>query len=350
MIGFIILFCFIAFGFLFVHNRSLFIKYVGLCLIIFMGLRNPLDYIMDNITVYDIWVYYDHYSMSILAERPIGNFNSWEFSYNYLVFLCSKIIRWPQFILFLEAIIYISLMLGFINKYSKHIIVSIMCFLALGPWIFSLSAFRQAISIAIISAAIGLLYERKWIKYTLAVLFASTFHQTALLILPFSYFIMTSNSFRKKLICSLVIGGILFILGNSIFIFANTSFLRNSFEGRAVGSWLNGIINVILFLITIILASIGCRNNKDFKAQNEYLLFFCIWGFFFYIMRYQTQLFERISFYFFPCLCVLLPNSISNYFSNVQYKKWSLVALTILCVFLYFKRSFEIFYSQTYIL
>lgn len=351
MIGFVILFFCFVFGLFLAKNKKLFLCYIGLCLIVFMSLRNPLDYIMGNTKVYDVWVYYNHYYLSSISDAPLINTSdALDVGYNYGIFIISKIIKWPQFILFLEAAIYITLMLVFISKHTQHFIVALICLLTLGPWTFSMTAFRQAIVIAIMYSSIHLVFKRKWLQYTLLVLLMSTIHRSAIIFLLAGYIAMLPFSFHKKFTIIIICGLSLLIFCNAIFLFANVNFLRIVSSSEAIDHWLNGIVNVLLYFSTIFLAWPCCWQDKIFKEQNYVFLFFCMFGLFFYLMRYQIQLFERMSFYFFPSICILLPNAISNYFIRRNEREWCFMILILCSIGLFLKRIFDSFLFQTYII
>lgn len=88
------------------------------------------------------------------------------------------------------SILFVATAVSFLKKYSSSFTLSIFLFVCAHGYLFSLAAIKQCASIAIGLIAIPYMLKRKWIRYLLIILFASTFHPYILLFLliPFLYF------------------------------------------------------------------------------------------------------------------------------------------------------------------
>ena len=81
-------------------------------------------------------------------------------------------------------------------KYSENFFFSMFLFIAMMHFVWMMNGMRQFIAVSILFAATGLLVERKFLKYLIVVLLASTIHITALIMIPV-YFIAIAKPWGK---------------------------------------------------------------------------------------------------------------------------------------------------------
>jgi transmembrane protein EpsG len=74
-------------------------------------------------------------------------------------------------------------------KYSHNYFYSVFLFLATTNFTWLMNGIRQFLAVAIIFAATPLIKKNKWFKFILIVLFASTIHGTALMMIPIYFFV-----------------------------------------------------------------------------------------------------------------------------------------------------------------
>lgn len=164
------------------------------------------------------------------------------------------------------------------RKYSSHFVFSLFLFIVSADyllWMFNGS--RQFCAVAIIFAATPLLLKKKYIRLILIVLLASTFHQSALLMLPI-VFIVRGKPWNKKTL--FFIG---FVLLAIIFIDNFTDILNNSLvdtqysdvvsEYTSEGDNGTNPIRVLVYSVPTILAIFG---RKKIKEQNSDILNICV--------------------------------------------------------------------------
>lgn len=102
-----------------------------------------------------------------------------------------------SFLMFIAAVQMLCMVKSF-RKYANDYWICIFLFVASTDymsWMFN--GIRQFLAATIIFGAFGLLVRKKYIAYSLIVLFASTIHASALLMLPLSY-IMIGPAMNKK--------------------------------------------------------------------------------------------------------------------------------------------------------
>lgn len=98
----------------------------------------------------------------------------------------------PVMMFMIAAVIFFALYIPTIYKYSNNFYTAIVMFIISGTMLDSCNGVRQSLAMAIIFSGYGFLRDRKFVKYTLLILLASTFHSTAIIMLPV-YFLLSKN-------------------------------------------------------------------------------------------------------------------------------------------------------------
>ena len=93
---------------------------------------------------------------------------------------------------FVTSFIVVFCYLYVFRKNSKDYTTSVFIFITLGTYTFFFNGLRQGLAMAIFALAIPYLIKRNFYKYFLICIFASFFHTTALLMVPF-YFLVNLN-------------------------------------------------------------------------------------------------------------------------------------------------------------
>lgn len=210
----------------------------------------------------------------------------------------------------------------------------------------SLNIVRQHIALAIITYSYRYIFERDLKKFSFFCLIASSFHITALIVLPF-YFIFSSEnnlvSFdtKKKAFFRFLI-----IIISVIFVFNFTSFIKtlseiDSFEkfGRyAIES--NRGVNREIFLKGLILFIVLILRKKLIKydSRNKLYIYFLIIDLIITFVGFSNPFVKRIGLYFGITEVFLLP-SIVKIASNKMEKyviRWGIILYSIVFFILAF--------------
>lgn len=96
-------------------------------------------------------------------------------------------------LLFITSLIVVSCYLTIIKKLSKNYIYSVFLFVTFGTYTFFFNGLRQGMAMAIFSLATPYLLEKKLLPFLGITFLASTFHVSALFMIPF-YFILHINT------------------------------------------------------------------------------------------------------------------------------------------------------------
>ena len=146
-------------------------------LVLVSGLRNNIG---------DTFLYMHGYQVerltweTVLERKDIG--------FNIMQMLLQELTNDPQILIAVTAIITNILIVSVLYKYSRMLEVSLFLYIASGAFIVSMNGLRQYLAASIVFAGTKFLLEGRWKPYMLLVVFASFFHQSALIMIPI-YFV-----------------------------------------------------------------------------------------------------------------------------------------------------------------
>ncbi len=322
------------------YSQKKFLIFSGVIIILLFSIRNAEIELGS-----DLNNYYRLYCRAIESTSLTVFLDTNPFEKGYLVlnWLLSRIIKWPQFILFFQSAFCISVTLRFIYKYSQNLLISVLGFMSLGLMQFYLTGFRQSIAIAICLIALEFAEKRKIVKFILLVTLATSIHQTSI-IFAIVYILMkipvTKFSVIIELFAVLILAQIvpnLIVIGNDIF--------EKEYAGIFTGNSMGGLINLFISAVVLGLMYLRLYLNKGKNASiknkilcrkgpkiNKYyinykLMPLLILGTGFYAMRYQALVLERISLYFTPTLFILLPQVVDVMFEEKSKKILRIIIL-----------------------
>ena len=168
----------------------------------------------------------------------------------------------PQIMIFTTALITNVLIISVLYKYARMFELSVYVYITGGMFLVSMNGIRQSLAAAIIFAATKYLFERNTKAFILVVLLASTFHQSALVLIPI-YFMAGFKAWTKStallLLCSVVI-----VIGFDQF----SSILFSAIEDSQYGVYASNnegganIIRVIVYAAPLVLAFFGREKLK----------------------------------------------------------------------------------------
>ena len=151
-------------------------------LILFAGLRTSYN---------DTWNYVRGFNDAPTVIEWISNVDNLNPFINPLFYFYESLIKTifndAQVLIFLSAVITQVCFLCFFKKYSKHFVLSIFIYFALGTFVFTLAAIKQVLGMAIVTLAFPYLEKNKWLPYVVFVFIAMLIHTYALafIVLPF---------------------------------------------------------------------------------------------------------------------------------------------------------------------
>ncbi|WP_226667489.1 EpsG family protein [Metabacillus litoralis] len=325
--------------YLFIRPNKLMIFLVVSCLVLVSGLRN---------TIGDTYFYMHAYETTDFTwEYALGNKDP---GFSVLQMYLKNISNDPQIFLFITAFVTNILIVITLYKYSKMIELSLYVFITSGLFIVSMNGVRQFLAASIIFWATKYLLVGKFKHYFLVVLFASTFHESALVLLPI-YFIVRREAWTKTTFLLLTLA-ILIVLGFDQFSKLLFSVLDNSQYGNYSDFAEGGAnkIRVLVDAVPIVIAYLGRHKLRELWPKSDIIVNISIIGLLFTIIATQNWIFARFNIYF--SLYNLILISWIIYLFKENSRKFVYYGLLV-CYFLYFYYeqviSLNLYYRSEYI-
>lgn len=203
-----------------------------------------------------------------------------------------------QILVFTTALITNLLIMLVLYKYSRMIELSVFVYITGGLFTVTMNGIRQTLAAAIIFAGIKYLLNGDWKKFFLIVLLASTFHQTALIMIPI-YFIVRREAWTKVTFLLLAAGvGIAaeFDTFSSILFSAIEDTRFSEYSGSTEGG--TNILRVAVNFAPILVAFLGREKLRALWPKSDYIVNLSTLGLVFMVIATGNWIFARFDIYF----------------------------------------------------
>ncbi len=167
------------------------------------------------------------------------------------------------------ALITVALNVFTISKYSSNFIMGIMLYIFIGAWHNSFNGIRQYLAAAIIFAGHRFILEKKFLKYCIVVLLASSFHITALIMLPL-YFVVNRKINIRNIILVICIAVIMRYSYD--FLFEIMSSIKGTDQTQF--TYMTTAVNVFRILVAFAPLILPVFTHKGFLEDEENRLYF----------------------------------------------------------------------------
>lgn len=173
--------------------------------------------------------------------------------------------------LFITASIQGLIIASFYRKYSSNFMMSIFLFIASTEyfsWIFN--GMRQFLAVTIVLAGFQLYLDKKYIRYLFIILLASSFHMSAIIMLPIA-FVAKGTPWNKRTLLTIAVA-LIAVFATERFTNVLDSAMQYTQYSDAVGSWMEGMddgtnpVRVLVHAVPTLLAFVGRVNLK--KVDN----------------------------------------------------------------------------------
>lgn len=286
--------------------KIVYLVFVGIVLIIIAGFRG--DFNSDYVGYETIFNFHNQFN-------DLGSLLNYKYKteIGYVIFnwLIGRFTDNAIWVFVLSSTIIIVLYFNEIRKHSSNICLSVLLFVTIGGYYISFNIMRQILSAAIVFAGSVYIYKGKKWSYFAVVLFASLFHLSALIMIPF-YYILNFKFNYKKLAVTLIL---LFIVSNNI------HSLIDFIQQYAYSHYLTGFYgmtgygykNIVLPTGVIIFTLIG-YSSKLYEKNNKLNIWLnaTIFYAFFSFLGLNIQMLERLSYFFAPYVLLIIPKILSN--------------------------------------
>jgi hypothetical protein len=261
------------------------------------------------------------------------SFSIGDMNYGFLIlnkFLSEISSSYTFYLLCISGIISFSLY-KFLKIFSCNSIMSLIILLSLGFIFFFMSGIKQTLAIAFILLAYIKLRENKILNFILLVLLATSFHNTALIVL-ICLPIYKLNLRRMYILLIPLIAGSGIIFQNKISSFFQLLVFKGKYrvygtDYVAVNNLTGLYIQIIIVFVVIIL--IGYRLKEDSNLQ-FFISIYSI-GIFFQALTPVIAEFFRISMYFSIISSVMLPYTVK--YSKIKQKRLVYISMGIVFIF-----------------
>lgn len=226
------------------------------------------------------------------------------------------------------AFIQVYFLIRIYRKYSMNYVVSFFLFIVSTDYIsWMFNGMRQFTAVAITLLAFDLAIEKKYIRAILVILFASLFHQSALLVLPF-LFVCQGDAWNKKTLLFIlaVIVAVAFIeefTGLLDTVLAETQYENVVSDWQSFEDDGTNILRVLVYAVPTILSLIGIRY---IRKANDPVINMCVnmsivsTGLYVMSMFTSGIFIGRLPIYFSLYNYILLPWEVESMFTRASAK------------------------------
>ncbi|PEJ58462.1 capsular biosynthesis protein [Bacillus sp. AFS002410] len=256
-------------------------------LVLISGLRSNIGDTYFYVHIYEMYNFSWDY---VLSQKDIG--------FGILQMILKHYSDDPQIMIFTTALITNVLIVTILYNYSKIFEISMYVYITGGLFLVSMNGIRQVLAAAIAFTGIKFLMDGNWKRYILIILFASLFHQSALILIPL-YFIVRFKAWSKVTI-ALVLLSIVIVIGYSQF----SSILFSAIQETQYGGYQNfneggaSSIRVIVNAVPLCLAFMGRDKLREIFPKSDIVVNMTLLGFIFMLIATQNWIFARFSIYF----------------------------------------------------
>lgn len=262
---------------------------------------------------------YDYFSYEEIfkatAAAPISELikaHKTEMGFYLFTKLVSMITTNYQVFLLFCNIIMVGCVFWVIYRYSPIWWVSSVLYLTLQFMPHSMNLLRQSLAASILFAGWGFLKKGKLLPYVLVVLLASTFHISALIMIP-AYFLLRAP-FKLPVLAAYGGGTLVaYFAFKPLLTFAVTYlfpqyafYLDSSIYGGQ-----NGFSLSVVPLICLVTALVAAKPLIERDKSNSILIYAMFASFVFYLFMSKMYIVERFSIYFFMYAMLIFPEIIA---------------------------------------
>lgn len=243
------------------------------------------------------------------------------------------------YFIYVTAALTVALFVFTLSKNTKDFFFVVMLYIFVGCWSGCFNGVRQYLAAAILFAGHRFIYERKFIKYCIVIFLASSFHITALIMLPI-YFLVTRKLDIKKIVFIMVMGIVL--IYSYDFIFSLVGVLKDSETGGADTQYAQNSIHplrVVISLAPILLYFLLVLQKSSFSGEENFYMSFIFVNASITIATANSAYLNRASIYFAPFIPLSLLFLINKFDKNQQFIIKAIVLILYAIVWVYIDAS-----------
>lgn len=293
-----------------------------LCFVLVSGLRTNIGDTFFYMHAFDTHEFTWDF---ILSQKDVG--------FGFLQMILKFYTNNAQILIFTTAAITNVFIILVLFRYSRLFELSIYYYITSGLFLVSMNGLRQFLAAAIVFGATKFLIERSWHKYILVIIFASTLHISALVLIPIYFFV----KYRAWSKATLVLLSFAFLIALGFEWFS--SFLFSTIKGTQYGDYQNfaeggaNFLRVAVSSVPILVAYIGREKLRRIFPESDYIVNLSLIGLAIMVIATQNWIFARLAIYF-QLYQIILVGWIVKLFNERQ-QRFVYYGIVV-CYFLYY--------------
>ena len=238
----------------------------------------------------------------------------------------------------LAALTFIPIILT-IRKYSVNFTFSIILYITMMMYYEGFNGVRQAIAVSLCFSAYPLLYNKKFISYSVVILIAYLFHSTALLMIPLMY-LVTRKSWSKTINITLVILTLTVFALPNIWVYL-IGFLELIGQEKMANDYSQfnysddgiNVMRILVAMVPVILSLLFYKNLKNNNVNIDILINMSLFYLLFLLFGTQLTVLARISSYFGIFNILLIPE-LASIFKGRDKLIFKVITITLFFIYM----------------
>ncbi|WP_438434862.1 EpsG family protein [Gorillibacterium sp. sgz500922] len=258
-----------------------------------------------------------------------------DFGFNILQLLLKQLSSDPQLLILVTGVATSGLIAWILFRYSTMYELSLYVFITSGAFTTSMNGIRQYLAAAIIFAGTKYMLNGDWKRFFLVVLVASTFHRSALLLLPV-YFLVRGPAWTKKTLL-MACGAVLIVLGFNQFMGALFTVIADTPYGHYSTFSEGGAsaIRVVVAAAPVLIAFFGRQRLKSLAPELDPIVNLSLLNALVMLIATQNWIIARFSIYFGLYPLLLIPWVVKLFREKDRKLVYYLILMFYLLFFLY---------------
>lgn len=309
--------------------KKILIAISAIILIIFASMRGILldgKYKGNDFESYRNW-FYNIENIRLTWNNDIA--------FNLLMLVINRTTGSFDFFIVITSSLLVLSIYSFAIKNSENFVMTIFCFITFGIYELAFSAIRQWVAGTFFLFAYQFVKDKKFWKYFISILLASTFHNSAIILIIVYPFVNSKLKVKSKIIICLIATIVIAILTktNSILEVIYKYMPVYKYKYLNIGNELNS--NYTVFSIGTLCTLIILLYYKNFLLKNKYnrnkfdfLLMLCVFAY----IATINPMFGRLLQYFMPAVPLIIPSIISIF--NNKEQRWlaTTICMSLFCL------------------
>lgn len=277
--------------------------------------------------------FYMH-SFEILANNPASFKFEGDFALDFMSLLLMQISTDPQILIFTTALITNLLNVIMFNRYRSYLELQVYMYITSGYYIVTMNGLRQCLAAALLFACTKFIEDGKFIKYSICVLLISTFHGSAVMMIPL-YFVVRQKAWSKKMWIFIALGVLGVLLYDYISPILFKALESTQYSGYAeFDEGGSSFMRLVVNMVPVVLAYLKRKDISENWEHGDIFVNMSIINAMFVGLGMFNWIFNRFTLYLQLYNFVLVPYIIKNCFKGKERRV--VYFLFIICYFYFF--------------